>query len=165
GLDVSVGFQDSEQRKSTIHLFVAQGFDRVEAGGTDRRDHTADQADGGEDEDGDDQGDGVDHEANVASFGVFGHRTVESEPAHGKGNGVCEDDAEKSPDEGDGERLGQKLEKDVAAARAESFLDADFAGALGDGNEHDVHQADAAYAQREGADEAEQNLQAENDDL
>jgi hypothetical protein len=53
----------------------------------------------------------------------------------------------------------------VAAARAEGFLDADFAGALGDRDEHDVHQADSADAQRESADEAEQDLEAECDDL
>jgi hypothetical protein len=32
-------------------LFVAEGFDRVEARGADGRDHAADQSDNGEDED------------------------------------------------------------------------------------------------------------------
>src|SRR5208337_580133 len=146
-------------------LFVAQGFDRVEAGGADGWDHTADQSDGGEDEDGDDQGDGVDHEADVAGFGVFGHGAVKRKSAYGEGNDVREDDAEDSADEGNGESLGQKLKENVAAARAQRFLHADFAGALGDGDEHDVHQADAADAEREGADETEQNLEADGDDL
>ena len=82
-----------------------------------------------------------------------------------KRNCVGEDDAEESTDEGDGERFGQKLEEDVAAARAQRLLDADFAGALRDGDEHDVHQADAADAQRQGADETEQNLEADGDDF
>ena len=97
---------------------------------------------------------GLIDEADVARFGVFGHGAVERKSADGEGNDVGQDDAEESADEGDGERLGQKLEEDVAAARAQRFLDADFAGALGDGDEHDVHQADAADAQREGADES-----------
>src|SRR5216684_2089186 len=146
-------------------LFVAEGFDRVEAGGADGGDHAADQSDGDEDDDGDDQSDGVDHEANVAGLGVFGHSAVEGKSADGKGNDVSQNDAEEPADEGNGKRLCQKLEEDVAAARAERFLHADFAGALGDGDEHDVHQADATDSQREGADEGEQDLEAEGDDL
>jgi hypothetical protein len=65
-------------------LFVAQGFDGVEAGGADGGDHAADQSDGGEDEDGDDQSDRVDHQADVAGFGVFGHGAVEGESANGE---------------------------------------------------------------------------------
>ena len=96
---------------------------------------------------------------------MFCHGAVKREPADGKGNDISQDDAEDPADESDGERLGQKLEEDVAAARAERFLHSDFAGALGDGDEHDVHQADATDAQSEGADEGEQDLEADGDDL
>src|SRR5258708_17502067 len=146
------------------NLFVAESFDRVEAGGADGRDHAADQSNGAEDQDGDDQGDGIDGEPDVSGFGVFGHGAVERKPADGEGNDVGEDDAEKSANEGNGESLGEKLEEDVAAAGAERLLDANFAGGLGDGDEHDIHQADATDAQREGADEGEQDLEAEGDD-
>src|ERR1035438_5286290 len=148
-----------------VFLLIAKGFDGVEVGGANGRDHTADQSDGGEDEDGYQQGGGVDGEADVARFGVFGHGAVERQSAHGKSDSVGEDDAEESTDEGDGERLGQKLEEDVTASGAQRFLYADFARALGDGDEHDVHQANAADAKGEGADEAEQDLEAEGDDL
>ena len=136
-------------------LFVAESFDRVKAGGEYGRDHAADEPDGSKDEDGNDQSDGVDREADVAGFGVFSPGAEERKSADGEGNDVGQDDAEESTGEGDGERLGQELEEDVAAARAQRFLYADFAGALSDGNEHDVHQADTADAQRESADEGQ----------
>src|SRR5664279_2933967 len=146
-------------------LFVAERFDGVEAGGADRGHHTADQSDGSEDEDGDDEGNGVDHEADVAGFGVFGHGAVKCKSAYGESDYVRQDNAEQSADEGDGESFGQKLEEDVPPSRPQRLLHSDFSGALGDGDEHDVHQADAADAQREGADESEQNLETESDDL
>ena len=40
-------------------------------------------------------------------------------------------------------------------------MQADFAGALGDGDEHDVHDADAADGERHRADDAEQDLQGD----
>ena len=146
-------------------LFVAEGFDRVEAGSADGGHHAADQSDRTENDDGDDQSEGVDHEADVAGFGVFGHGAVERESADGEGDGIGKDDAEESAYESDGESLRQKLEEDVAAACAKRLLDADFASALRDRNKHDVHQPDAANAQGEGADEGEQDLESESDDL
>ena len=44
----------------------------------------------------------------------------------------------------------------MPAARAESFLDSDLARALGYGDKHDVHEADAANAEGEQADETKQ---------
>ena len=52
----------------------------------------------------------------------------------------------------------------MPTARAESLFDADLARALGNGNQHDVHQAHAADAEREQSDEPEQNLDAGGDD-
>src|ERR1700690_4399543 len=146
-------------------LFVAEGFDRVETGGANSRDHAADESDGSENEHGNEQGDGVDHEADVAGLGVFGHGAVERKSADGEGNDIRQEDAEESANEGDSESFGQKLEEDVSAPCAERFLYADFARALGDRDEHDVHQADAADAESQGADEAEQDLEANGDDL
>ncbi len=44
------------------------------------------------------------------------------------------------------------MQKDIAAARAERFANADFAGAFGDADQHDVHDDDAADDQRDGSD-------------
>src|SRR5580704_291873 len=48
--------------------------------------------------------------------------------------------------------------------RAQSFLHANLARALGYRNQHDVHQSDSADAQRQHADEAEQNLDSDCND-
>ena len=45
-------------------------------------------------------------------------------------------------------RLEQELQQDVAPAGAEREADADVLGPLGDGDQHDVHDADAADQQR-----------------
>ena len=58
------------------------------------------------------------------------------------------DEAGDSADDGDDGGLDEELAADVDGCCSESFADADLAGALGDGDEHDVHYADAA--QREG---------------
>src|ERR1700687_1128611 len=144
-------------RRTRCVLFVAESFDRIETGGANGRNHPADQSDRTEDNNGDDQGDGVDREADVAGLGVFGHGAVKRQSADGEGDGIGENDSEEPADEGNGERLSQKLEEDVAAARAERLLDANLAGALGDRNQHDVHQADAANSQSKSADEAEKD--------
>ncbi len=62
-------------------------------------------------------------------------------------------------DEGEGEAFEQELREDVAAARAEGLEQADLARALGDRDEHDVHDADAADAKRHRADDAQKNLE------
>ena len=41
-------------------------------------------------------------------------------------------------------RLGQELAQDGAPGRADGLADADLAGAFGDGDQHDVHDPDAA---------------------
>ena len=45
--------------------------------------------------------------------------------------------------------LEQELGEDRALGRTDRFADADLAGALGDGDEHDVHDADAADEERD----------------
>ena len=56
-------------------------------------------------------------------------------------------------------RLRQELEENVVAPRSQRFLHADLAGALRHRNQHDVHQPDAADAQRDRPDECQQDLQ------
>src|SRR5947209_19241410 len=45
------------------------------------------------------------------------------------------------------------LHEDVSAAGADGFADANFLGALGDADEHDVHHANAADEQADGGDD------------
>jgi len=61
--------------------------------------------------------------------------------------------------------FGEELQHDVAAARAQGFLHADLAGALLHGDQHDVHEADAGDAQGERADQREQHLQGERENI
>ena len=53
-------------------------------------------------------------------------------------------------------RLDQELQQDVHAARADRHPDADLAGALGNRDQQDVHDADAADQQRNRCDRGEQ---------
>ncbi len=65
-------------------------------------------------------------------------------------------EAGDTADEGDDGGFDEELAADVDGGCAESLADADLAGALGDGDQHDVHHADAAERegqQRDGAEE------------
>jgi len=76
--------------------------------------------------------------------------------AQGYADADTGEEADAAADEGDDGGLGEELAADVASGGAEGFADADLAGALGDGDEHDVHDADAAECkseQRNGAEE------------
>ena len=46
------------------------------------------------------------------------------------------------------------MDEDVFETGADGLTDADFVGALGDRNQHDVHNADAADDERNGGDES-----------
>src|SRR6266571_9236503 len=102
---------------------------------------------------------------NVARFSVLGHDAVNRNSPDDPGDDVSHDDAEQPAGKGDGHGFSQELREDVAAARAERFFHADFAGALSDGNQHYIHQANAADAERERSDQSEQHLQGHGNDL
>ena len=57
-------------------------------------------------------------------------------------------------EDGDDDGLDQDLGEDVAGGRADGLADADFAHALGDAGEHDVHDADATHQQADAGDQA-----------
>ena len=59
-------------------------------------------------------------------------------------------------DESDDGGFGQELAADVDGGGAQGFADTDLAGALGDGDQHDVHDADAAERERQQRDGAEE---------
>ena len=69
---------------------------------------------------------------------------------------VTPDDAAEG---GQHHRLDQELQQDVALQRADREPDADLARALGDRDQHDVHDADAAHQQADAGDGAEQRGQ------
>ena len=68
----------------------------------------------------------------------------------------AEGQAGDSADERDDGGFDEELAFDVDGGCAERFADADFARALGDGDEHDVHDADAAEGEGEESDGSEE---------
>src|SRR6185369_2421491 len=100
----------------------------------------------------------------VGGFGVLSDGAIEGNSPNANRHGISEQDSGDPSGEGDGQRLSEELEEDVATAAAERFLDTDLARALSHGDEHDVHQSNAADAECKRADECEQNLEPGNDD-
>src|SRR5690606_24336797 len=68
----------------------------------------------------------------------------------------AEADAEQASEEAKRHGLDEELQKDAPPRRAERHADADLARALGDADEHDVHDADAADDQAHARDAREQ---------
>jgi len=68
----------------------------------------------------------------------------------GESGGADRSDGYAHSAAGEGHQHGfnEDLQHDVEAPGAEGFADADFAGALGDADEHDVHDDDAADDER-----------------
>lgn len=67
-----------------------------------------------------------------------------------KGNNVTKCDAHDAANETENDGLEEELEENIARRGADGFTDADFAGALRDGDKHDIHDADAANDERNG---------------
>src|SRR5271170_1294440 len=110
-----------------IRLFVAQGFDGIEARGFGGRPDAEDQADADRDREADDDGPG----------GYDGFQRTD----HGnqEDDGAADDDADDAAGSSERHSFEEELPGDIAAARADGFAHADFAGALGDGYQHDIH--------------------------
>ena len=66
-------------------------------------------------------------------------------------------DADQPAERTERDGFDEKLQQDVATVRADGHADADLAGALGDADEHDVHDADAADDERDAGDGREQH--------
>ena len=111
-------------------------FNRIFAGGLkggiDTEDNTNDK--------GNKEGDDEDLPANVG-----GER---SDDRNEEGEEIAEDDTEDAAHDGEEEGFKYKLHEDVAAGGADGFPDADFVGALGDRDQHNVHNADTADDER-----------------
>jgi len=70
------------------------------------------------------------------------------------GQKLAEAEADQPPEKTQHQRLDHELRQDGRPAGADGFAQTDLAGALGDRNEHDVHDADAADEQRDPHDAA-----------
>src|SRR5438552_8330314 len=129
-----------QQAQPKIDLFVAQSFDRIQAGSAIR----------GVEAESD-----PDHRANQQSGDrpAVRKNQIDFEPG---GEEISEDysqnDSQNSAGFGNENGLGQKLPQNVFAARANRFTDADFFRSLGHAYEHDVHNSDAGCDQRDETD-------------
>src|ERR1700684_3938730 len=128
----------------TLHRVVLglrpQSFDRIEPRGAHRGINAEKQADGG--------GKNQRNKYRKERRGSRDRKNRAYQLADGHGG----DHAEKSAQSRENGRFHQKLQNDVTAARAERFAQADFAGALGDAGEHDVHDHYSADDQKYGSD-------------
>ncbi len=143
---------------------MAEGYDGVHAGGSHGGEHARDDADQREDREGDqhDGAGGVEDDVAVVVGGLV-DGGVERHGWDQLGDDDRDDHADDTGDEGQHEAFEEELGEDVAAACAEGLHEADLAGALGDRDEHDVHDADAADGKRHRADDAEQNFKRERE--
>src|SRR5205085_9264232 len=121
---------------SSFFLLVTQALNRVEARGLARGPDAEDQPD----EDGDDKA-GDDRPERYR-----GGQDGEEEGDY-LADADGEDDADDAADEGQSHRLVEELSNYVAPSRADGLSDTYLLRALRDGDEHDVHHADAADEQ------------------
>src|SRR5205814_217552 len=119
----------------TKTLFVANGFHRIEPRGFHGRVRAKDQAHGDGNQKGQEDGaDGNDGGPSRHPGDQLGHRKAR-------------DDAQEAAGKGNQHGFDDKLTHDVRAPRADGAANADFAGTLEDGGQHDVHDADSADKQ------------------
>ena len=121
-------------------LLIANGLHRIETRGFGGRINSEDQADG----------DGNEKRQCDGTEGDDGGPS--GEPGDKSRDEKAEDDADGSAGEGDHGCLDHKLAHDVGLPGSNGAAQADFAGALEDTGQHDVHDADAAHEQRDGGD-------------
>ena len=126
-------------------LFVAEGFDGVKTGGFDGGVHAEEEADAHGDGDG--ENDGPERDGR----GERGNSEVDEQA-----DGAAKENANDAAGTGEDDGFGEELPDDVALARANGAAHANFAGALSDGHEHDVHHTDAADEEADGADDGDE---------
>ena len=79
------------------------------------------------------------------------------------GQTYADGDADGAAEEAEGDGFDEELHEDGGRGSADGFAEADLAGALGDADEHDVHDADAADDEGD-ADETGGNFGDDEDD-
>ena len=122
---------------------MSEGVDGVEAGGA------ASGHESEEDADGCREGKGDDVDFWIEQEGGSDHAGQRIAQAVGEG------DAGHAADAGEGDCLDEKLEQYFAGPRSDGEADPDLAGSFGDGDEHDIHDADASDEQADPCDRAQ----------
>ena len=126
-------------------LFVTQCFDGAQAGCSPGGVKAEDETYGGGESGCQQHGQGIDDQFEV------------QERWRREGHEQAEEDAEETAQQADGDRFEQELGQDVSFESADGLADADLTGALGDADQHDVHDANAADKQRDGGDCAKES--------
>ena len=75
------------------------------------------------------------------------------------GTATPAENAESAAANADQNRFGQELKQDIAARSPDGHSDADLAGPLGHRDQHDVHDADARYDERDRGDQNQHQRQ------
>src|SRR6202158_2626596 len=94
---------------------------------------------------------------------VFKQRAHQRKRSHAHRDEVGNYDPDGAAEQHDEQRLRKELGFDVPFPSAESPPQTDFANALIDRDEHDVHDADAPNPERQNTDEDKQHLQTDGD--
>ena len=71
-------------------------------------------------------------------------RGERSDKRNAKGAGIAKSEAEDATEDAENEAFKEELEEDIEIGSANGFSDADFVSAFGDGDEHDIHNANTA---------------------
>src|SRR5712691_5438241 len=124
-----------------IRSLVAQRFDGIKTRGLDRGPHSENESDG--DADGE-----AGHGRPYRDNGIPIER-----PADDENEAIHDDQRDDAAHTRQRHGLEQELPDDVAAPRSDGLANSDFAGALGDAHQHDVHYPDTADEQPNGAED------------
>lgn len=128
-------------------LLLTEGVDGVEfgglGGGVDAEDDAGEARDAKGEEDGPRSDDGL-------HVGEVGDANRDED---------AEEDSDEATADGEDDGFDEELHDDVLPFGSQGTADPDFAGALGDGGEHDVHDADATHEEGDGGDGAEDDVE------
>ena len=91
--------------------------------------------------------------------------TRHGDPSDDEGDQPSKHDADDAADQAEQGRLGQKLDQNVPSPGPERLAQTDLARPLGNGDEHDVHDADAAHQQGNTRDTTEEDRKDPGDGL
>src|SRR5947209_1386270 len=134
------GLAHAATSTSLGQLFITERLDGVEPRGFPRRPRPEDEPDDGR---------GPEAHADRPQRHVGRDRRETVDEVAG---GLAEDEAGRAADGRQYCGLDEELRQDVDAGGADGLADADLFGALGDGDEHDVHHADAPDEERHAGD-------------
>src|ERR1035438_3009003 len=120
-------------------LLVPERLDGVKIGGADGGNHAADKAGDDENRSGHKHRGWRNKKANIRGLGILGQGAIKRDSSHHRRHEICQTDSRYAAYAGDSHGLSHEIDKDVMAARAKGFFNADLAGALLHGHQHDVH--------------------------